>query len=481
MLGHRMRIHTAAWQNLLTTAPNVLKIIPTQIQIVKKASPSLANPKRPIDAIPVLSPRDALEEINLSRAWWILVVTTICTVLFTLSGKLTGTSDAFSTVQMVDYSVSLLFFVILWMARKGVFTRKTRSALPLAYAIFFVLINDGYYFSAWPVAGDNVGYAFGVLTPAALLYLRPTRFVPFLIANHLFVCAGILQQPTTFESSVSAVYGATISVVIAVISSVINYRTKFAELEKTALVAKRNQELAAANLNLLQISERMDEMMTHTAHDLRGPLFGLSSLCELEKENPAWQGQEHLEFLDMVGQSASRMGERVNRMVEDYAARSDSLTGISLAPCDLVEILSDSIEQARPHAQSKNIDFASKDLPAEALAEANSDALERIFGNLLSNAVKYSPSGARIELAVRKHNGDWVCEVRDEGPGIPIDERATLFHKLQKGSNTPTSGEHSSGLGLHSARKLVESMNGTIAYESRSSGGSIFRIQLRAA
>jgi len=458
----------------------VLKIAPNPIQPVKKASPSLANLKRPLDAMPALSSRDALEEVNLARAWWILVVTTICTVLFTLSGKITGTSAAFSTVQMVDYSVSFLFFVILWMARKGKFPGKIRPSLPLAYAVFFVLINDGYYFSAWPVAGDNVGYAFGVLTPAALLYLRPTRFVPFLLVNHLFVCAGILQQPAAFESTVSAIYGATISVIIAVISSVINYRTKYAELEKTALVARRNQELALANRNLLQISERMDEMVAHTAHDLRGPLFGLSSLCDLEKDNPAWQGQDHLEFLEMVGQSASRMGDRVNKMVEDYAARNDSLTGISLAPCDLVEILSDSVEQALPHAQSKNIDITCKDLPGEALAEANFDALERVFGNLLSNAVKYSPSGTQIELTLQKHNDIWVCEIRDEGPGIPIDEQATLFHKLQRGSNTPTSGEHSSGLGLHSARKLVESMNGTIAYETRANGGSIFRVLLRA-
>jgi signal transduction histidine kinase len=448
---------------------------------VKKASPSLAHLKRPVDATPVLPPRDALEEINLSRAWWILIVTTICTVLFTLSGKLTGTTAAFSTVQIVDYSVSFLFFVVLWMARNGRLTGKFRSALPLAYAIFFVLINDGYYFSAWPVAGDNVGYAFGVLTPAALLYLRPTRFVPFLLVNHLAVCVGILQQPAAFESTVSAIYGATISVVIATISSVINFRTKYAELEKTALVAKRNQELAAANLNLLQISERMDEMVAHTAHDLRGPLFGLASLCELEKENPAWQDKEHLEFLDMVGQSASHMGGRVNKMVEDYASRSDSLKGIPLGPCNLVEVLSGTVEQVRPHAQSKNIDLLPKELPDEALAEANSDALERVLGNLLSNAVKYSPVGARVELAVQKRNDAWVCEVRDEGPGVPIDEQATLFNKLQTGSNTPTSGEHSSGLGLHSARKLVESMNGSIAYEPRSTGGSIFRISLRAA
>jgi signal transduction histidine kinase len=420
-------------------------------------------------------------EINLSRAKWILIITTICTMLFTISGRVAGVGKAFAPVQIGDYALTAAFFVFLWQARQGRLPAKLIAALPLAYAIFFVLINVGYYFFAWPVVGDNIGYAFGVLTPAALLYLRPSRFVPFLLLNHAVVCAVILGQPAAFESTVSAIYGATICVAVAAVSSVINYRTKIAQLEKTALVARRNQELAASNRSLLEMSQRLDEMMAMTAHDLRGPLHGLASLCELEKENPAWKEPEHAEFLDMVGQSAARMGALVNQMVEDYAARNDSLTGISLGPCDIVEVFSDAAQHARPLAQGKNIELMLSGFPAVAGAEANEEALGRVYGNLLSNAVKYSPAGTQIELAILRGDGQWICEVRDEGPGVPPAERDTLFDKLRTGSNAPTSGEHSSGLGLYSARKLIESMNGTIAFEPRPSGGSIFRVTLKAA
>lgn len=445
---------------------------------MKPVSPTPENLQRPPHPGLVLAPRAALLEINLSRAWWILIITTICTVLFTISGRLTGTSAAFAPVQAVDYALSFLFVIILWQARRGRLPERLRSGLPLAYAIFFVLINDGYYFSAWPVAGDNVGYAFGVLTPAALLYLRPTHFVPFLLVNHVVVCAGILHQPVAFESTVSAMYGATISVVIATISSVINYRTKVAELEKTALVARRNQELAASNLSLLEMSKRMDEMMALTAHDLRGPLCGLASLCELEKANPAWQGREHAEFLNMIGQSATGMSTLVTRMIEDYAARNDTLTGIPLEPCDLVTIFSRAGRQISPVARDKGIELIESGFPGEALSGANPEALERVFSNLISNAIKYSPPGTRVELALLEQDGHWICEVRDEGPGIPVEERGSLFNKFQKGTNAPTAGEQSSGLGLYSARKLVEAMGGSVSFEPRPSGGSIFRVAL---
>ncbi len=430
--------------------------------------------------VTVLSPVDALREVNLVRAWWILLVTTGFTVLFTISGRLTGTSEDFATVQLVDYTGSGLSLGLFLLARWGG-VGALRRVLPTVYAIFFVLINDAYFFSAWPVAGDNVGYAFGVLTPAALLYLRPSAFVPFLLVNHLAVCVGILHQPAKFEATVSAIYGTTITMLIAAISSIIQYRTKRAELEKTALIARRHQELAAANTSLLEMSQRVDEMMALAAHDLRAPLQSLAALCEMElaKPQPTREGEEQV--LAVVRDGAARMGTLVDNMLAEYSARHEALAGLALEVCDIAPLLREAGKHAAPLAARKNIEIAAVEFPVSAPAQANEEALTRVFGNLISNAIKYSPDGSRVELAMRQIGGRWLCEVRDEGPGIPEADRPTLFRKLQRGSNQPTSGEASSGLGLYIATKLVESMHGTIEYEPAPGGGSIFRIALNAA
>lgn len=425
-------------------------------------------------------PADSLREVNLVRAWWILIVTTTFTVLFTLSGHLTGTSGAFATVQIVDYAGSALSLGLFWLALWGPGGKALRRTLPTVYALFFVLINDGYYFSAWPVAGDNVGYAFGVLTPAALLYLRPAAFVPFLVVNHLCVCAGIMMQPAKFEATVSAIYGTTITMLIAAISSIIQYRTKVAELEKTALIARQNQELAASNSSMLEMSQRVDEMMALVAHDLRVPLQGMAVLCEMELEKPEGAGRERGQVFEAIKEGSERMATLVSNMLAEYSARHDSIKGLSLENCDLAPILRDMAKQAEPLAVRKNIEIAAVEFPVVAMAEANEEALERVFGNLISNAIKYSPEGARIELGLRKEGGRWLCEVRDEGPGIPEKDRADLFQKLQRGSNRPTSGEESTGLGLYIATKLVEAMKGAIEFAPGRERGSIFRVSLKA-
>ncbi|CAN5822516.1 hypothetical protein BH09VER1_BH09VER1_41380 [soil metagenome] len=429
---------------------------------------------------PALSPREVLAEINLSRAWWILIVSTICTLLFTLSGRLTGTSEAFSSVQLMDYIGSSISIALFCLVRWGPSPAWLKRKLPLGYALFFVLINDGYYFSAWQVTGDNVGYAFGVLTPAALIYLRPAIFAPFLVVNHLAVCVGILLEPAKFESTVSAIYGTSIVVVIALITSVIQYRSKVAELEKTALIARRNAELAASNSSLLAMSQRMDEVMATAAHDLRAPLQAMAGLCELELEKPPRGGADQRRVFEVIAEGSGRLVALVNRMLAEYAARHDSIEGLVLTECDLADSLRDAANQARPLGLRKDIEIRGAQWVGPALVEANAEALERVLGNLISNAIKYSPEETRVELEIARSGHFWICEVRDEGPGIPVGERDSLFQKLQRGSNLPTSGEESTGLGLYIARKLVEAMHGTIEFQPGPTGGATFRISLPA-
>ena len=88
------------------------------------------------------------------------------------------------------------------------------------------------------------------------------------------------------------------------------------------------------------------------------------------------------------------------------------------------------------------------EFPARARTDAAT--LGQVLDNLLANAVKFSPAGAgsAVECAVFAVDGAWRIEVCDNGPGIPADERATLFQKFNRGSARPTTGESSSGLGL---------------------------------
>jgi len=100
--------------------------------------------------------------------------------------------------------------------------------------------------------------------------------------------------------------------------------------------------------------------------------------------------------------------------------------------------------------------------------------------NLISNAIKYSPFEKSVFVSVNSGLDLVTFTVRDEGPGIPEQDRIRLFKKFARLSTEPTGGEHSSGLGLSIVKKLVESMNGCVYYRDNATGGACFVVELPA-
>jgi signal transduction histidine kinase len=70
--------------------------------------------------------------------------------------------------------------------------------------------------------------------------------------------------------------------------------------------------------------------------------------------------------------------------------------------------------------------------------------------------------------------------VRDEGPGIPLDEQARIFEKFVRGSAVNASGPKGTGIGLAMVKHIVEAHRGRVGLESRPGAGSTFNIHLPA-
>jgi signal transduction histidine kinase len=119
------------------------------------------------------------------------------------------------------------------------------------------------------------------------------------------------------------------------------------------------------------------------------------------------------------------------------------------------------------------------DLPRE-LPDAAGDrvAIAAVMDNLLSNAVKFSPPGTAVAVTLRYEPPHIVCGVRDQGPGVTVEDRKRLFQRGAVLSAKPTAGEPSSGYGLSVARDLVERMGGEIWCQSEPGRGAEFLFKL---
>jgi PAS domain S-box-containing protein len=143
----------------------------------------------------------------------------------------------------------------------------------------------------------------------------------------------------------------------------------------------------------------------------------------------------------------------------------------SLDPCALLE---EGARQVR--AAGRAVTLAPCRLPATLRCEPQ--GLRLALGALVENAIRYSPPDSVIALSGRDAMGGIELLVRDQGAGVPDDEKERIFDKSYRARNGL--GIPGSGLGLYMARSVVEVHGGSLDIRNLPAGGAEFRIWLPA-
>lgn len=215
-----------------------------------------------------------------------------------------------------------------------------------------------------------------------------------------------------------------------------------------------------------------------SAHDLRSPLQGLDQVLELAGGLVDPAAARLRRALGEGRESCRRMLSLVTRLLDAHAAEHRSAAA-GEARCDATVVFAEALRRHETAATARGVHVRAA-LPASPVPVAMAaEALGQVLDNLFGNALKFAPADSAVELALA---GDdlhgWTGEMRDEGPGIPVDEQAGLFGKFRRGTNAPRDAEGGFGLGLFIVRQLLVSAGGDVVYADRTPRGAVFRITL---
>ncbi|HEY3341957.1 MAG TPA: ATP-binding protein, partial [Anaerolineae bacterium] len=112
---------------------------------------------------------------------------------------------------------------------------------------------------------------------------------------------------------------------------------------------------------------------------------------------------------------------------------------------------------------------------------ADQQRIAQVVTNLVGNAVKYTPPDTSILISATRI-GDYVrVDVRDEGPGIPPEEKPYLFQPFRRGNAEFVRKSKGSGLGLAISKGLVEAHGGKIWVQDHAGPGTIISFTLPIA
>lgn len=224
-----------------------------------------------------------------------------------------------------------------------------------------------------------------------------------------------------------------------------------------------------------------DSFAADVSHELKNPIASLrSALDALDRvEQPELRAQ-----LMAIAQDDVR---RLDRLVTDIAeaSRIDAqLSRTRFEPVDLGEMIERMIvaREARGIPGDVRLAFA-RPRRDVAVVMGEPQRLALVLENLLDNAISFSPRGGLVQVTATVADEQVLVSVEDEGPGVPPQERETVFRRFHSVRPEGESFGKHSGLGLAIARSIVEGHQGRIAIADRDDArsGACFHVHLPLA
>ena len=186
-------------------------------------------------------------------------------------------------------------------------------------------------------------------------------------------------------------------------------------------------------------------------------------------------GGELLPLQSELVSDAGHESEKLNDLMTDLIEVAELDTGkreFKLERLRPLALLEEARNRYLDEAASKHVRIEVKAFADLSAVRADRRAVLTILDNLLSNAFRYTPSGGEILLAAEEIKEFVQFTVRDTGRGIEAERLSTIFDRFNAFSESGT------GMGLALVRRLVESLGGQIAVESRLGNGTTFRFTL---
>ena len=222
---------------------------------------------------------------------------------------------------------------------------------------------------------------------------------------------------------------------------------------------------------LEQSSQRQRQFVSDASHELRSPLASIRANLEVALRNADradWPAVARRALAE-----DQRMEDTVAELLE--LARLDEATGETnrdtLPVVDLDELVLD--ETVQPHL-----------VPVDATkvsggrVHGRREQLGRMVRNLVDNAARHAAT--RVELTLREHEDVVELIVDDDGPGIPVDDRARVFERFTRLDDGRARDAGGLGIGLAIVQAIVEQHGGTVTVDDAPIGGARFAVRLPA-
>lgn len=237
---------------------------------------------------------------------------------------------------------------------------------------------------------------------------------------------------------------------------------------KTKDLLKAKEEAEAANV-------AKSEFISTISHELKTPLnaiIGFTGLLEYDDQ----LSSESKDSVDEIKSASAHLSSMVDGIIE-YINLDAAESRISLHEVDISSLVEQACNKFQNEMASRQL-LLSLELEPGLTAWADTAQLHNVVQKLMSNAIKFNKDNGKITVTSAKTSDNRIkVSFIDTGIGIREDNLDKVFQPLNRlgAQNSDVGGI---GIGLSTAKRLVEFMGGSISVNSSVGAGSTFSIEL---
>ncbi len=251
------------------------------------------------------------------------------------------------------------------------------------------------------------------------------------------------------------------------------------EKEREETYRKSLQEEArradAANVAKTEFLQRM-------SHDIRTPINGIIGMLAVAKRYPDDLKKQD-ECREKISKASQLLLERINEVLDMGKLESGEVV-LEEKSFHLQELLNEVLTVIEKLAQERGIEVIKRDLSVTHWNLIGSPGhLKRLMMNIMGNAVKYNKDHGKIILSLREDESEdgrafytFICE--DTGIGMSEEYQKRIFEPFTREDESVKTLYNGTGLGMPIAKKLTETMGGSISFTSQRGEGTAFTVKL---
>jgi len=220
------------------------------------------------------------------------------------------------------------------------------------------------------------------------------------------------------------------------------------------------------------LARQQKNFLLSITHEFKSPLAAIKlSLQTLHKHHLDEEKQQSL-----IKRSLSDT-DRIQNLIENAltAAQIESQNiELQNEEFNLSALLNDIVKDKSAHLKDGHEIKA--EIPDNVFMKGDVLAISSVILNLLENAEKYSPENSIIQLELLERDKHIVIRVKDNGSGIPDEEKENIFDKFYRIGNEDTRKTKGTGLGLYIVKNIVALHNGKVFVKDNHPQGTVFEI-----